>query len=147
MREILFRGKRKDNGEWVYGVYYKQTEYYGNEQERHYIITSTETPEFDQALEYKEVIPTTIGQYTGLQDASGKRIFEGDIVESRFTKLEYLVCFGEYTYTDEYGQEESACGWFNEDINGYATAFGCPEEWATVIGTIHDNPELLEVQK
>lgn len=68
MREILFRGKRKDNGEWVEGAYYKQTLYYGDPCEKHYIITSTESLCYDQVFEYYEVDPETVGQYTGLTE-------------------------------------------------------------------------------
>jgi uncharacterized phage protein (TIGR01671 family) len=131
MREILFRGKVKNTNEWQYGDL------------RHWTKKSVgiHHQELHTTL---RVIPETVGQYTGLTDKNGKKIFEGDIVESCFTEMPYLVCFGEYAYTNDYGEESSACGWYNEDKNGFVTAFGCPEAWATVIGNIHDNPELLK---
>ena len=127
MREILFRGKDIISGEWIIGFLVSE-KHIGN------------------WVKCEPVIPETVGQFTGLTDKNGKKIFEGDIVESKFTKRPYSVCFGEYTYIDEYGDESSACGWYNEEAGGYGTAFGNPDDWATVIGNIHDNPELLELE-
>lgn len=80
MDRHICRAKRKDNGEWVQGVYYKQTHFYGNESERYYIITSTEALDYDQALEYFEVDPDTICQCIGYYDSHDTLIFENDIV-------------------------------------------------------------------
>ena len=52
---IIFSGKRKDNGEVVFGNYYHQTEFYGDESDKHFIITSSEALEYDQGLEYHEI--------------------------------------------------------------------------------------------
>lgn len=73
MREILFRGKRVDNGEWVEG-------YYAKSGDKTFILVDN-----DIAVGYvimKEVIPETVGQFTGVIDRTGKKIFEGDIVNS-----------------------------------------------------------------
>lgn len=73
MQEILFRGKRKDNGDWIYGYYCK----YGfTGQQKHYII-----PDCASALYSYEVIPETVGQFTGLRDNNKRKlIFTNDIV-------------------------------------------------------------------
>lgn len=123
MREILFRGKSVYTGKWAVSVC------------PHGVMRSGHLCD--------DFILETVGQYTGMIDKNGTKIFEGDIVESQYTQKPYLVCFGPYPYTDEYEDEQEACGWYNQDINGCITAFGCPEGWATVVGNTHDNPELI----
>lgn len=150
MREILFRGQTRKkgqkvwmdgtpvDGQWVYGGVTQGIGYFS------VIYGGKNANDPSEGLEKWCVYTDTLGQFTGLTDKNGTKIFEGDIVESKFTQKPYLVCLGEYTYTDEYGGEQSVCGWYNEEKGGCVTAFGCPDVWATVIGNIHDNPELLE---
>lgn len=129
MREILFRGKRKDNGEWVYGAYYKQEHIYGYEKVVHCIITSKDVLSNDLGLDYEEVIPETIGQYTGLTDKNGKKIFEGDIAKDNYGNI-YRIIFSDMGYFCA----ENYIFW------EFITDLGEIE----VIGNIHDNPELLK---
>lgn len=136
MREILFRGKRNDNGGWIEGVPIKT--HIGT------FIVFEENPHYCSQYGYMEidklamVDPETIGQWTGLVDKNGVKIFEGDIVESVFNKRKYIMCYGDFTYEDADENIQDVYGWFNLDEDGFSTLFGCPEEWAIVTGNIHD---------
>ncbi|MBQ7014304.1 MAG: hypothetical protein IJN11_10395 [Oscillospiraceae bacterium] len=122
MREILFRGKTYD-GKWEQGDL-RHGGYVHNDSET-YIMRA------DVALHNIPVDPKTIGQYTGLTDKNGKKIFEGDII------------------TDGYGTavvkyNESKAAFYVEAVIG-GEYLG--EEWDAdikIIGNIHDNPELLK---
>lgn len=131
MREILFRGKRLDNGEWVKGCYYKQDFFYGDKKEVHYIIESNEVLSNDYALLARAVDPATVGQYTGLTDKNGKRIFEWDVVDILAENEE----IGVVTYDDGgfWVEADGFCVDFHHNIYGTELE---------IIGNIHDNPEL-----
>lgn len=150
MREILFRGKRIDNGEWVYGAYYKQRQYYGDEREIDCIITTNDVLSNDLDLDYEEVIPETVGQYTGLCDKNGNKIFEGDILKTINTKREKFAVVGFGNFVDENNDDEYL-GFYIE-FDGIRTTITQLEmeevkDRFEVIGNIHDNPELLGVEE
>lgn len=132
MREILFRGKRVDNGEWVYGAYYglcRMTNKAGDFGYAHLMRQSNNEPLY-------RVDPETVGQYTGLTDKNGKKIFEGDIVSSNKRKTwigRGKVWFGNGAF------------WCGEREWAKLLRMVCLEdEQAVVIGNVHDNPEFLE---
>ena len=134
MREMLFRGKRLDNGEWVEGNLFAPDEV-NHRKAPTEILVGTNIVRISW-----EVDPATVGQYTGLKDKNGRRIFEGDIVKC---KGEGRICkVGYYTSPAYCGYDLYAVG------NLKALP---PHSWEfldglKVIGNIHDNPELMEEQ-
>ena len=125
MREILFRGKRIDNGEWEYGYYVR---FGATGSERAYIL-----PRYASALYVVEVIPETVGQYTELNDKIVNKIFEGDIVNI-LTEVDEIGVI-EWADTEAMFVVVADCWCANFD-----NYYGYDLE---VIGNIHDNPELL----
>ena len=135
MREILFRGKRIDNGEWVYGFYFCMYHDDDRKHLHHFIIPlNVPIPKDKPIGEIQvEVDPETVGQYTGLT-ANGKKIFDGDIV-SGFFNHEKIVG---YIF---YGSDAS---FFIQRDGLFGIGLNNASDWLEVIGNIHDNPELLE---
>lgn len=162
MREIKFRGIRTDNGKFVYGYYDCITDNY-TPKNRHYITTLVELDngEVIQVGRY-EVIPETVGQYTGLKDNNGNKIFEGDIFKFKDEVWEssYTPCGTEY---DSWEVENYAVVGYNEEtarfdfvkykLNENSVEVDLHEnhdlEFADfvseleIIGNIYDNSELL----
>lgn len=124
MREIKFRGKRVDSGDFIYGIPINP---YGKQwamwiRDKAYPVG---------------IDPATIGQYTGLKDKNGREIFEGDVVQAyigkhRHGKYEIHYIGRSFCMAQEPDDTEMDCVWF------------CDFE---VIGNIHDAPELLEERK
>ena len=117
MREILFRGKRTDNGEWVLGLLAR----YNSNFE-----TANMVNELGILI---PVLSSTVGQYTGLTDKNGKKIFEGDIV----------VMVGDAISTITEEECKFVVRWQDEEC-GFNLLIMFDYE---VIGNIHDNPEFL----
>lgn len=133
MREILFRVKRLDNGEWVYGNFCMDA----LEQTRGLCGLDGFIRRYNtdtKRMEMYEVDRETVGQYTGLVDKNGRRIFEGDIVKSIETKETGVV---------QFFPEHSAFMVWCKFSNEVGFLYECTSI-AEVIGNIHDNPELLE---
>ena len=145
MREILFRGKRLYNGEWVEG-YYAGEPCTKNTYNCGYILENKKDLFAKRAC---LVDSRTVGQYTGLTDKNGKKIFEGDILKIIH---KYQSPFDDDTkeYTDittdvVFFDDEGLCFSYGK------SPFLCVVDNVTaeyeVIGNIHDNPEMLEVTK
>lgn len=120
MREILFRGKRTDNGEWVYGLLGR----YNADYENANIID-----EFECLVPVKT---ETVGQYTGLTDKNSKRIFEGDIIKSCEYNDVYFVKY----YADDNYPAFDVVPEMNVECNGLSHLHIV--EGIEVIGNIHD---------
>jgi len=134
MREIEFRGKRIDNGEWVYGSYQADVMYTG----KHTIIYSDNEGFYCE----DEVDPKTVGQYTGPKDKNGKEIYEGDIVTCEVNEHGEIVT-GIDEGTPITGQVVFENGAFVVlDEAGELLDFWMVCE-IKVIGNIHENLELL----
>lgn len=139
MREILFRGKAVDSGEWVYGIP-------ASFRKIDNVVRATMIPEIDGEHCMSECVcvePDTVGQYTGQYDGNGKRIFEGDIVAG---------------FDPDTGRTEAVGSPVVYFGAGFCTKYpgNTPPlyhvlergdcEYLAVIGNVHDNPELLEVK-
>ena len=134
-REILFRGKRIDTGEWAEGFYCG-----GNERKTLRPCIFVYIPD-RQSYDCQDIIPETVGQYTGLKDIHGVKIFEGDIIK-------------QYEKT-QFGDPVSDFGlikWDNKECMLFRTSTRIGKDRLVtsrdiyeVVGNIYDNPKLLEV--
>jgi uncharacterized phage protein (TIGR01671 family) len=136
-REILFRGKCGYNNEWVEGFYYQAKLYRSDKELCHYITIPH--PERDgQPSDHIMVHPDTVGQFTGLTDKKGKKIFEGDIIEWFAQGESEHPDFGYIEY-DEQSFAWRVC-WQKYDPDWLE---GMQSQYITVIGNVFDNKDLL----
>ena len=127
MRTIKFRGKKPTNGVWVYGSLV-----YSNEiQTAIYFQTGRGLV---KSMEWVYVNPETVGQFTGLYDKNEKEIYEGDIlkVQGLGEKIEVRFVRGVFAFL------------WNGDLDDEAPINAPTQEWAEVVGNIHDNPKLIK---
>ena len=140
MREILFRGKRVDNGEWVYGSLIRmEDEGYQTFIFPPYNYASSQTCGQLVAYGMIAVIPETVGQYTGFTDKNRRRIFEGDVVKGRYSlgfESPRVVGVVEYVAAEFVVKGVKQYSWLQKQLN-------CNFE---VIGNKDDNPEMMEVR-
>ena len=120
MRTIKFRGLRTDGKGWVYGGYFQHTP--DEDGVRYYIF------DFNEGA--VEVIPESVGQFTGLHDKNGKKIYEGDVLEDTLGRKKLV----EY-YKDGF--------WLNASLEGAEWCLRHVNSSSKVIGNISENPELL----
>lgn len=160
MREILFRGKRCNNGEWVQGSYIRAEHHwhkFGIHEDWIALGASANGGWFALHSKYA-VKPETVGQFTGLTDKNGKKIFEGDLLNgfqypfyhSQSDEHNYFAeviwfpencAFGFYTHkhpTAKVSGVSAGNADFIEDFNS--------DDWE-VIGNIHDNPRTFKINK
>lgn len=134
MREIIFKAKRKDNGEWVEGYYLNVAKI------NHFICTGkiklNGAVKGILAPEMYEIDPDTLCQYTGLTDKNGEKIWESDILECG---MRLRVSWHHFKASWVLSKK----GWMYNHFFGESVE---PED-VEVIGNIFDNPELLEVER
>ena len=151
MREILFRGKQVTDNVWFEGGINTGT------NGKPYIVRRSkyrfDTNDWDASdiyvsdphytLACVEIVPETLGQFTGLFDKNDKKIFEGDIVKTKYGRLCIVVWFSNQVH----------CGWDLEAIRSFDNCFRTrypdsvdlyKKDNLEVVGNIHDNPELLK---
>jgi uncharacterized phage protein (TIGR01671 family) len=132
MREILFKGKRVDNGKWVYGYLFRSIKSTVKSVNLGYYIQV-----IDENLSYisYEVDPETVSQFTGLKDKNGINIFENDIIK-HINRNEIYTC----VWVEDY-----ACFAFIEDIEfGECYYFQkVDEEKLSIIGNVCDDPDKI----
>ena len=127
MRTIKFRGKSKENGEWLYGDL---------EYNRQKDIARIHIYNKDGMYEGQEIIDAdTIGQFTGLYDCHGKEIYEGDILDFNGIIVEVRFVRGFFAFLADGNLDEELCGDCRTDL------------FTKVIGNIYENSDMLKVRR
>ena len=153
MREIIFRGKRVDNGEWVYGQLISKKCVRDNGMPDRYFdwVECNYSYIYEDNIEnnieeyptkFVEVIPETIGQFTGLYDKDKKPIYEGDIIDIHQTingYNQFVIEYKDYGFGAKYynQKENKAIRWYEYDLDELFDVNESEKE-IEVIGNIHD---------
>lgn len=161
MREILFRGKRTDNGEWIEGLLVELGRESFSDPVRYGIVNKaipTYGSNFDLSVYYNlkivEIISKTVGQYTGLTDKNGTKIFEGDIIRWHDnTELSVggqiaEVCFGKYMDADRVFDDIYPLGFYIRFSDKNCVTISCLDEYKNyfdIIGNTYDNPGYITI--
>lgn len=146
MRTIKFRGKDIETGKWVYGFYVRLEDTFrkpieGKERITNRIYTGSADSCVAQTIGYEfsgdwyEVDPDSIGQFTSLYDRNKKEIYEGDLLKLQDDDtglIEVRFVRGVFAFL------------WQGDLDDELPINAPTQEWATVVGNIHDNPELLK---
>ena len=144
MRDYLFRGKQKDNGKWVYWNIYGEICTSKGRRTRLTRKTPYGEKYFYHIYEIKQLIdPETVGQYTGLTDKNGKKVFEGDVIQNKLFR--FVIKYGAYipsAYCKEIFKRETIGFYAFDGEREYQ--LGNYTKTLEVIGNIHDNPELMK---
>lgn len=148
MREIKFRGKRVDNGEWVYGDYHRRA------FNVHTIIEMEPDEDGKVCYALNQVIPDTVGQFTGRIDKNGNEIYEGDVLQ-RIPNEQYSDATGIPLdmLREDIGEggdmvfvryDESQSSVMYLSLSRKFNVHWLNTQYFTIIGNIHDTPELLK---
>lgn len=142
-RDILFRGKRTNNSQWVYGSYWH---YSCSNTHQHLVFN-------DDVSVWVSVDPDTVGRFSGLTDRNGTKIFEGDIIRWHDnTELSVSgqiaeVCFGKYRDAESVFDNIYPLGFYIRFSDKNCVTISWLDEFKNyfdIIGNIYDNPEFKE---
>ena len=142
MREILFRGKRIDNGEWVVGQYVNTCYPRNGKETGHFIVVYPN--------EYHEIYTSTLCQFTGLCDKNGNKIWENDIIKYHFGENYAPIKYGCYQNCFD-SQKTEHVGFYVDWSDGKCLRKDLGY-WINMVdtmpvGNIFDNPELLQEER